>query len=158
MSILDRFDPVFTECLGCLCPPPYPFAICVAQTIDEATIKAKDLADRLYRMTFKEQIATDLQAIMAADEVSEDVVYTTRSCNSSNIKAVINNSGENNLDFTDGIATNSTAVIAKSSLSSAPKHNDSITDSSNKVWIVKGVVGESFSSWTLSLIGDVRIK
>ena len=47
MSLLDRFDPVFMECLGCLCPPPYPTALCVEQTIDEAIIKAKVFADEL---------------------------------------------------------------------------------------------------------------
>ena len=47
MSLLDRFDPVFTDCLGCLCPPPYPTALCVEQKIDEAIIKAKVLADEL---------------------------------------------------------------------------------------------------------------
>ena len=48
MSLLDRFDPVFTECLGCLCPPPYPTALCVEQKIDEAIIKAKILADKQF--------------------------------------------------------------------------------------------------------------
>lgn len=110
-------------------------------------------------MSFKEQLANDLENIMNADEVSEEVTYSPRNgSESSTIKAVFSDRSQSNLDFTDGEAVTPTAVILKSSLATVPKHNDSITDSDNRVWIVKGIVGESFSSWTLSLIGDVRIK
>jgi hypothetical protein len=159
VTILDRVDSVFYDCLGCLCPAPFPTAELVEQKIDEAIIKAKVLAERLYKMTFKEQLANDLENIMNADEVSEEVTYSPRNgSESSTIKAIFNDRAESNLAFTDGEAVTPTAVILKSSLAAAPKHNDSITDSDNRVWIVKGIAGESFSSWTLSLIGDVRIK
>lgn len=158
MSILNRFDPVFTECLGCLCPPPYPFAICVAQTIDEATIKAKALADRLYKMTFKEQLATDLQAIMAADEVSEDITYTPRKGTPLNIKAVISIDGDSNLEFANGKELRATAVIAKADLLFVPRTNDSFTDSSNREWKIIEVASENFVSWRFSVVSEVRIK
>lgn len=48
MSLLDRFDPVFTATLGCWMGPPYPTAEDLAQTIDERIEEAGRRAEEQF--------------------------------------------------------------------------------------------------------------
>ena len=109
-------------------------------------------------MSFKTQLAQDLQAIMAADEVSEDVTYTPRKGTSTAIKAVISIDGDSNLEFASGKELRATAVIAKADLEFTPKPNDSFTDSSGREWKIVEVTSENFVSWRFSVISEVRIR
>lgn len=109
-------------------------------------------------MSFKEQIAQDLQAIMTADEVSESVVYTPRKGTSSTIKAIISIEGDSNLEFASGKELRATAVVSKSDLLLVPRPNDTFTDSSGRVWKITDVAGENFVSWKLLIVSEARIK
>lgn len=108
-------------------------------------------------MSFKEQMASDLTAIMEADEVSEDVTYTS-GLTSAVIKAVLNSEGEQSLDWSDGSAMEATAVISKLSLPSVPRPHDTLTDSNNRLWYVKNITGEDSVSWKISLYSEVKLK
>lgn len=109
-------------------------------------------------MSFKEQIAADLTALMAADEVSEDVVYTSGDVSQS-IKCVFNIEGDTSLDWTEGNSIQATVSIAKSALSSVvPKPHDTITDSSGRLWYVNQLASEDLVSWRISVFTGVRVK
>lgn len=108
-------------------------------------------------MSFKEQMATDMQAIMNADEVSEDIIYTSGAV-SYHFKAVINNEGINNIDWTEGESTQSRIVIYKPDLPFTPKARDTIVDSSGRKWYVGRIAEETFVSWIINLYSEAKIK
>ncbi len=108
-------------------------------------------------MSFKEQMAVDLAAIMNADEVSESVKYVSGST-STDIKAVLNVEGQQNLDWSDGNAMEASAVIPKQSLASAPKPHDALYDSNNRLWYVSSISSEDCVSWKVSLYSEVKLK
>lgn len=157
MGLLDRFDSVFTDCLACLCPPPYPTALCVEQTIDEAIIKANILAERLYKMTFKEQTAADLDNILALNEVSDDVVLGVGDSAISG-KAVINISGQSESDWRGGTAIAATAVLPKSVFVDEPKVHDFLAVSDGRTYRIDSLVNESSTSWTVLLVSDLKAR
>lgn len=157
MSLLDRFDSVFTDCLACLCPPPYPTALCVEQTIDEAIIKAKKTSDRLYKMNFKESIANDLDNILALDEVSEDVVLGSGDAAITG-KAVLNINGENEGEWGGGSAIAATATLPKSVFTTTPKIHDTLSVSNGRTYYVGQLVNESSAAWTVSLVSDLKAR
>lgn len=157
MSLLDRFDSVFTDCLACLCPPPYPTALCVEQTIGEAIIKAKHLSDKLYKMTFKEQIREDLNNILAADEVSDDVVLGTGEGAISG-KAILNISGQSESTWNGGTAIVATAVLPKSVFSSEPRIHDVLSVSDGRTYRIDSLANESSAAWTVLLVSDLKAR
>lgn len=157
MSILDRFDSVFTDCLACLCPPPYPTALCVEQTIDEAIIKADILAERLYKMTFKEQTAADLDNILALNEVSDDVVLGQGESAISG-KAVIDINGQSESDWSGGSSIAATALLPKSVFVAAPKVHDVLTVSNGRTYYICQLVNESSAAWTVSLVSELKAR
>ena len=157
MSILDRFDSVFTDCLACLCPPPYPTALCVEQTIDEAIIKAKKTSDRLYKMNFKESIANDLDNILALNEVSEDVVLGQGESAISG-KAIIDINGQSESDWSGGSSIAATAVLPKSVFVTAPKVHEILTVSSGRTYYVGQLVNESSAAWAVSLVSELKAR
>lgn len=157
MSILDRFDSVFTDCLACLCPPPYPTALCVEQTIDEAIIKANILAERLYKMTFKEQTAADLDNILALNEVSDDVVLGQGESAISG-KAVIDINGQSESDWSGGSSIAATALLPKSVFVAAPKVHDVLTVSNGRTYYICQLVNESSAAWTVSLVSELKAR
>lgn len=157
MSILDRFDSVFTDCLACLCPPPYPTALCVEQTIDEAIIKANILAEKLYKMTFKEQTAADLDNILALNEVSDDVVLGQGESAISG-KAVIDINGQSESDWSGGSSIAATALLPKSVFVAAPKVHDVLTVSNGRTYYICQLVNESSAAWTVSLVSELKAR
>ena len=157
MSLLDRFDPVFIECLACLCPPPYPTAVCVEQTISEAIIKAKKTSDWLYKMNFKESIANDLDNILALNEVSDDVVLGTGE-NAISGKAVIDINGQSESDWSGGSSIAATALLPKSVFVAAPKVHDVLTVSNGRTYYVCQLVNESSAAWTVSLVSELKAR
>ena len=106
---------------------------------------------------FKTQIALDLDNILAADEVSDDVVLGSGDSAISG-KAVLNISGQSEGDWGGGSAIAATATLPKSVFTTTPKIHDTLTVSNGRTYYVGQLVNESSAAWTVSLVSDLKAR
>ena len=108
-------------------------------------------------MRFKESIRNDLDGILQADEVSDDVVLGSGESAISG-KAVINVNGQSDNEWAGGSVIYATALLPKNTFTTEPKPHETLTVTNGRTYRVVALTNESSSSWIVSIVADNKIK
>lgn len=107
-------------------------------------------------MSFKEQIAADLNNILNADEVSENVTLGTGLTAIAG-KAVLNVGGQSESEWRGGVCLTATAVLPKSTFPQ-PKPHDLLDVTNGRLYSIDHIAEESNVAWVVALVAEKKAK
>lgn len=108
-------------------------------------------------MSFREQAASDLTAILNAQEISDEVTLGSGDTAITG-KAVLNMNGQSDSEWGGGSCITATAVLPKSVFPTEPRVHEELTVTGGRTYTVASLIEESPASWKVMLVTSLKAR
>lgn len=108
-------------------------------------------------MSFREQAALDLTAILSAEEISDEVTLGSGDTAITG-KAVLSAGGQSDSEWGGGSCITATAVLPKSVFPTEPRVHEELTVTGGRTYTVANLTDESPVAWTVMLVTSLKAR